>query len=44
VTGISGVALGSLRPWQAVLAGVQVVLVLLVVALFEYARAQARKG
>ncbi len=38
VTGISGIALASLRPWQAVLVGVQTVVILLVVALFEYSR------
>lgn len=35
VTGISGVVLGSLAPWQAVLVGVQTLLILLVIALFE---------
>ncbi len=43
ITGISGIALGSLAPWQAMLVGVQTVLILLVVALFEYARARARR-
>lgn len=37
-TGVSGIALGTLRPWQALLVGVQTVVLLLVVALFEYAR------
>jgi UDP-GlcNAc:undecaprenyl-phosphate GlcNAc-1-phosphate transferase len=38
ITGIAGVSLGSLRPWQAVLVGVQTVLILLIAALFEYSR------
>jgi UDP-GlcNAc:undecaprenyl-phosphate GlcNAc-1-phosphate transferase len=42
VTGITGVVLGTLAPWQAILAGAQVVLVLLVLAMFEYARAVNR--
>src|SRR5262249_21853401 len=37
VTGISGIALGSLHPWQAALVGVQVVLILILLALFERA-------
>jgi UDP-GlcNAc:undecaprenyl-phosphate GlcNAc-1-phosphate transferase len=44
VTGISGIALGSLQPWQAVLVGVQTILILLVAALFEYSRAKAGAG
>lgn len=39
VTGITGILLSTLRPWQAVLAGVQVGLVLAVLAVFECARA-----
>lgn len=39
VTGVAGIALGSLAPWQAVLVGVQVLLILLVLAVFERARA-----
>jgi UDP-GlcNAc:undecaprenyl-phosphate/decaprenyl-phosphate GlcNAc-1-phosphate transferase len=42
VTGISGISLGSLRPWQAALVGVQTILILGVIALFEYSRARAR--
>jgi UDP-GlcNAc:undecaprenyl-phosphate GlcNAc-1-phosphate transferase len=42
VTGISGIALGSLKPWQAVLVGVQTIVILLVIALFEFSR--ARRG
>jgi len=41
ITGVSGIALGSLVPWQAVLVGVQTILILMVVALFEYSRARA---
>lgn len=37
VTGISGIALGSLQPWQAALVGLQTVLVLLTIALLEHA-------
>jgi UDP-GlcNAc:undecaprenyl-phosphate/decaprenyl-phosphate GlcNAc-1-phosphate transferase len=40
ITGVSGIVLGSLQSWQAVLVGVQTVLILLVVAMFEYARAR----
>ena len=35
MTGIVGLMLPSLEPWQAIMAGVQVVLVLAVLALFE---------
>ena len=41
VTGISGIALGTLLPWQAALVGVQTLLVLLVLAIFEYASRRA---
>ncbi|MBC7833817.1 MAG: undecaprenyl/decaprenyl-phosphate alpha-N-acetylglucosaminyl 1-phosphate transferase [Phycisphaerales bacterium] len=37
VTAIGGISLGQLRDWQAVLVGVQTVLVLLVLAIVEYA-------
>jgi UDP-GlcNAc:undecaprenyl-phosphate GlcNAc-1-phosphate transferase len=37
-TGISGIILGSLKPWQAVMVAVQVALILAALALFEYAR------
>ena len=40
ITSIGGIALGSLAPYQAVLVGVQTVLVLLVLALYE-GRAQS---
>ena len=36
VTGISGIALGSLKPWQASLVGTQTLLILIVLAVFEY--------
>jgi len=36
VTSIGGVSLGSLQPWQAVLVGVQTLLVLGVIAMFEW--------
>jgi hypothetical protein len=39
-TGISGIVLGSLKPWQAVLVGLQIMVLLGVIALFEYARAR----
>jgi UDP-GlcNAc:undecaprenyl-phosphate GlcNAc-1-phosphate transferase len=38
VTGIGAIALPSLRPWQAALVGVQTLLVLLVIALYEWSR------
>jgi UDP-GlcNAc:undecaprenyl-phosphate GlcNAc-1-phosphate transferase len=41
VTAIAGVPLGSLQPWQAVLVGVQVLIVLGVLALFEGRSASA---
>lgn len=39
MTGIGGISLASLAPWQAVLAGVQVLLILLVLAVFEWTSA-----
>lgn len=39
ITGIGGISLASLAPWQAVLAGVQVLLILLVLAVFEWTSA-----
>lgn len=44
VTGISGIALGSLLPWQAMLVGVQTILVLMVLAIFEYASRRASES
>jgi UDP-GlcNAc:undecaprenyl-phosphate GlcNAc-1-phosphate transferase len=41
VTGIGGVALGSLEAWQAILVGVQTGLVLLMIALLEHASRRA---
>ncbi len=41
VTGIGGVALGSLLAWQAVLVAVQTLLVLVMIALFEHASRRA---
>ena len=41
VTGIGGVALGSLQAWQAVLVGVQTLLVLAMIALLEHASRRA---
>lgn len=43
VTGISGITLGSLSGWQAILVGVQTVLILLVLAGMEYASRHAAK-
>lgn len=37
VTGIAGIVLGSLVPWQAALVGVQIALLLALIALFEFA-------
>ncbi|MHC4217211.1 MAG: MraY family glycosyltransferase [Planctomycetota bacterium] len=44
VTGIGGVALGSLDGWQAILVGVQTGLVLLMIALLEHASRHAAVG
>lgn len=41
VTGIGGISMGSLRPWQAALVGVQTLLVLMVIALLEHASRRA---
>ncbi|MHC4081705.1 MAG: MraY family glycosyltransferase [Planctomycetota bacterium] len=43
VTGIGGVALGSLEAWQAVLVGVQTGLVLMMIALLEHASRHAAR-
>ena len=46
VVGIGGIVLGRLEAWQAILVGVQTALVLVMIALLEYAsrRASARDG
>jgi UDP-GlcNAc:undecaprenyl-phosphate GlcNAc-1-phosphate transferase len=44
VTGIGGISLGRLEGWQAVLVGVQTLLVLLVLALLEHASRRAVRG
>lgn len=43
-TGIGGIALGSLSPWQAVLVGVQTAALLGVLAAFEFASSSAANG
>ncbi len=43
-TGIGGIALGSLAPWQAVLVGVQTGLLLAVLAAFEFASSPATRA
>jgi hypothetical protein len=44
VTGIGGIALGSLRGWQAILVGVQTVAMLLIIWLMEHvSRSSAAK-
>ena len=43
-TGIGGIALGSLAPWQAVLVGTQTGLLLAVLAAFEFASSPGRNG
>lgn len=43
-TGISGIVLGSLEPWQAVLVGIQIMVLLGVIALFEFARARSERS
>ncbi len=42
-TGIGGIALGSLQPWQAVLVGVQTAMLLAVLAAFEFASSGAAR-
>ena len=42
ITGLSGVLLATSRAWQAGLIGIQVVVLLLVIGLFEYASAKGR--
>ena len=44
VTGLPGVALGRLAGWQAILVGAQVLLVLLMLAILEYASRRAASG
>ncbi|MFK7960495.1 MAG: MraY family glycosyltransferase [Phycisphaerales bacterium] len=44
VTGIGGVSLGSLAPWQAILVGVQTLLVLGVIGLLEHASRRRAGG
>ncbi|MFO0830083.1 MAG: MraY family glycosyltransferase [Phycisphaerales bacterium] len=43
-TGISGIVLGSLQPWQAILVGLQSVFVLIVIAVLERAVHAPRAG
>ena len=43
VTGVSGIVLGTLRPWQAVLVGLQTLLVLVVIGVLERAVGQSRE-
>jgi UDP-GlcNAc:undecaprenyl-phosphate GlcNAc-1-phosphate transferase len=42
VTGVGGIALGRLAPWQAALVGAQTLLVLAVIAMMEHASRRAR--
>lgn len=44
ITGIGAIMLPRLALWQAVLIGVQIALVLLVIALYEYARSPGERG
>lgn len=44
ITAISGVALGSLRPWQAALVGVQTMLILALIAIFEWSSRRGSAG
>jgi len=44
MTGISGILLASLAAWQAILVGVQTILVLVVLALFEWRAANGRRS
>lgn len=43
ITGVSGIVLGALEPWQAILVGLQIVLTLLALAFAEHATSE-RKG
>jgi UDP-GlcNAc:undecaprenyl-phosphate GlcNAc-1-phosphate transferase len=43
-TGLAGVSLASLQPWQAALVGAQTLLTLLVLALFEHSRRTGNAG
>jgi len=43
ITGVSGIVLGSLEPWQAILVGLQIVLTLLALA-FAEAATSGREG
>lgn len=43
-TGISGIVLGTLRPWQAALVGLQAVMLLVVLAVLERAVHGSRRG
>jgi hypothetical protein len=40
-TGLGGISMGRLHPWQAALVGAQVVLLLMVIALLEHASRRA---
>lgn len=44
VTGMGGIALASLRPWQAALVGVQTVMALVVLAAFEVSSTAGKGG
>jgi UDP-GlcNAc:undecaprenyl-phosphate GlcNAc-1-phosphate transferase len=44
VTGIGGISMGRLEPWQAILVGVQTLLVLMVIALLEHASRRSVAG
>ncbi|MCP3902598.1 MAG: undecaprenyl/decaprenyl-phosphate alpha-N-acetylglucosaminyl 1-phosphate transferase [Planctomycetes bacterium] len=44
VTGIGGISMGRLEPWQAILVGVQTLLVLMVIALLEHASRRSVPG
>jgi UDP-GlcNAc:undecaprenyl-phosphate GlcNAc-1-phosphate transferase len=43
VTGIGGIALGSLRPWQAALVGVQTIAMLMIIGLLEHVSRSGRR-
>ncbi len=44
ITGVSGIVLGSLEPWQAILIGLQIVLTLLALAFAEAATSGRKNG
>jgi UDP-GlcNAc:undecaprenyl-phosphate GlcNAc-1-phosphate transferase len=42
ITGVSGIVLSAAKPWQALLIGIQTIVILVVIGLFEYASTKGR--